>query len=52
MWRYRRGERVGTYVGRYDYRLRTAGGALQIVERRAVLDAEELGALGAVSFIL
>ena len=52
VWRYRRGERVGTYVGRYDYRLRTAGGGLQIVERRAVLDAEELGALGAVSFIL
>jgi p-cumate 2,3-dioxygenase beta subunit len=53
VWRHRRAERVGTYVGRYDYKLRAAaGGALQIVERRAILDAEELGALGAVSFIL
>ena len=53
VWRYRRGERVGNYVGRYEYRLRAgADGALQIVERRAILDAEELGGLGAVSFIL
>lgn len=52
VWRYRRGERVGTYVGRYDYRLRVTNGKFSIVERRAVLDAEELGGLGAVSFIL
>ena len=52
VWRYRRGERVGTYVGRYDYRLRLAGGRLAIVERRAILDAGEVGGLGAVSFIL
>ena len=52
VWRHRRGERVGTYVGRYDYTLRIAAGGLQIVERRAILDAEELGGLGAVSFIL
>jgi p-cumate 2,3-dioxygenase beta subunit len=52
VWRYRRGERIGNYVGRYDYRLRIAGESFQIVERRAILDAEELGGLGAVSFIL
>ncbi len=33
-------------------KLRRVGGALKFAERRAVLDAEELGALGAVSFIL
>ena len=50
--RFRRGEDVRVFVGQYRYRLRREGGALKIAERRAILDAEELGALGAVSFIL
>lgn len=50
--RFRRGEDVRVFVGRYRYKLRREGGALKIAERRAILDAEELGAMGAVSFIL
>ena len=50
--RFRRGGRGGEYVGRYLYRLRATDDGLRIAERRAVLDSEELGALGAVSFIL
>ena len=36
----------------YRYKLRREDGRLKIAERRAILDAEELGTLGAVSFIL
>jgi p-cumate 2,3-dioxygenase beta subunit len=50
--RYRRGGAHQEFVGRYRYRLRRVSGTLKIVERRAILDAEELGALGSVSFIL
>jgi len=50
--RYRRGGTHQEFVGRYRYRLRRVGGVLKIAERRAILDAEELGALGSVSFIL
>jgi p-cumate 2,3-dioxygenase subunit beta len=50
--RFRRGERVGQYVGRYRYRIRMVGGEPKIALREAILDAEELGSLGAVSFIL
>jgi hypothetical protein len=32
--------------------LRRVGSALKIAERRAILDAHELGAMGSVSFIL
>ena len=52
VYRFRRDERIGEYVGRYRYRLRVVGGALRIALREAVLDAHELGSLGAVSFIL
>ncbi len=52
VYRFRRDQRIGEYVGRYVYRLRVDDGALRIAERRAVLDSEELGALGSVSFIL
>ena len=52
VYRFRRNERIGEYVGRYLYRLRPGGEGLRIVERRAILDCEELGALGSVSFIL
>lgn len=50
--RFRRGEDVRVFVGEYRYKLRREGNELKIAERRAILDAEELGSLGAVSFIL
>jgi p-cumate 2,3-dioxygenase subunit beta len=50
--RYRRGGAHQEFVGRYRYKLRRVSGRLKIAERRAILDAEELGALGSVSFIL
>jgi len=50
--RFRRHEGVRQYVGQYRYRLRRERGSLRIAERRAILDAEELGSLGSVSFIL
>jgi p-cumate 2,3-dioxygenase subunit beta len=50
--RFRRGEQVSQFVGRYRYRLRMVDGALKIALREAILDSEELGRLGAVSFIL
>lgn len=52
IYRFRRSERVREYVGRYVYRLVAADGGLKIAERRAILDSEELGRLGSVSFIL
>jgi len=50
--RYRRYERVREYVGAYRYVLRRQGAELRIKERRVIIDAHELGSLGAVSFIL
>lgn len=52
VYRFRRHERIGEYVGRYRYRLRATATGLRIAERRAILDSEELGGLGSVSFIL
>ena len=52
VYRHRRGEPVREFIGRYRYRLRRIGGVLKIAERRAILDAHELGAMGSVSFIL
>ena len=52
VYRFRRDERIGEYVGRYAHRLRVDGDGLLIAERRAVLDSEELGGLGSISFIL
>src|SRR5258708_35138334 len=52
IFRYRRNEPPREFVGRYRYKLRYRDGALKIAERRAILDAEELGALGSVSFLL
>ena len=52
VYRFRREERIGEYVGHYVYRLRVDTGALRIAERRAVLDSEELGGRGSISFIL
>jgi p-cumate 2,3-dioxygenase beta subunit len=50
--RFRRDDDMRVFVGQYRYKLRRVDGALKIAERRVVLDAEELGGLGAVSFIL
>jgi p-cumate 2,3-dioxygenase beta subunit len=50
--RFRRYERVREYIGGYRYVLRRAPGGLLIKERRVIIDAHELGSLGAVSFIL
>lgn len=52
VYRYRRDEAPRIFVGHYRYKLRRQAGQLKIAERRAILDAEELGAIGSVSFIL
>ena len=51
-YRFRRYERIREYVGAYRYLLRREGDTFRIKERRVLIDAHELGALGAVSFIL
>jgi p-cumate 2,3-dioxygenase subunit beta len=50
--RFRHNDLQRVFVGHYRYKLRRQGGRLTIAERRAILDAEELGLLGSVSFIL
>jgi len=50
--RFRRYERIREYVGGYRFILKRVGDDFRIKERRIVIDAHELGALGAVSFIL
>ena len=50
--RFRRDERIREYVGHYRYELRSERGRLKIARREAIIDAMELGSLGAVSFIL
>ncbi len=50
--RFRHNDLQRVFVGHYRYKLRRQGGRLKIAERRAILDAEELGLLGSVSFIL
>jgi len=52
VYRFRRGGQESAYVGRYRYALRRIDGKLRIARREAILDCEELGRLGAVSFIL
>lgn len=52
VYRHRRGGDTRLFTGEYHYRLARQGGALRIAERRAVLDAHELGQMGGVSFIL
>jgi p-cumate 2,3-dioxygenase beta subunit len=52
VYRFRRDEDIRIFVGRYYYKLRREGGSLKIADRRAVLDAQELGLLGSVSFLL
>ena len=50
--RHRRDSDVRTFTGEYRYILVRQDGELKIRERRAVLDAEELGHMGSVSFLL
>ena len=53
IYRYRRSEPVPRlFVGCYRYKLKRTDAGLKIQERRSILDAEELGAMGAVSFLL
>jgi p-cumate 2,3-dioxygenase beta subunit len=52
IFRHRRNEPVRQFIGRYRYKLRRTGEGLKIHERRAILDAEELGHMGSVSFLL
>ena len=52
IYRHRRGEPPREFVGRYRYKLKQTSTGLKIAERRAILDAEELGSMGAVSFLL
>lgn len=52
VYRNRRGGDVRMFTGEYRNLLVREAGVLKIAERRAVLDAEELGVMGAVSFIL
>jgi p-cumate 2,3-dioxygenase beta subunit len=51
-YRFRRDENIREYVGRYRHVLRRDGSKLKIARRETILDAQELGSLGAVSFIL
>jgi p-cumate 2,3-dioxygenase beta subunit len=50
--RFRHNDLQRVFVGHYRHKLKRVGGRLKIAERRAILDAEELGLLGSVSFIL
>jgi p-cumate 2,3-dioxygenase beta subunit len=50
--RFRRGAPERKFVGRYVYKLSVTDDGFKIAERRAILDSTELGAQGAVSFIL
>ena len=50
--RYRHNDLDRVFVGQYRYKLKRHGGRLKIAERRAILDAQQLGLLGSVSFIL
>ena len=52
VYRYRRNSDMRIFTGEYRYLLRHTGQGLKILERRAVLDAQELGPMGSVSFIL
>lgn len=50
--RFRRNHDIRVFVGEYRHILVRQNGTLKFKERRAILDAEELGAMGSVSFIL
>ena len=50
--RYRHNDLDRVFVGQYRHKLKRVAGRLKIAERRAILDAQQLGLLGSVSFIL
>jgi p-cumate 2,3-dioxygenase beta subunit len=52
VYRFRRNADVREFVGHYRHRLRVVHGELRIACREVFIDSMELGALGAVSFIL
>ena len=52
VYRHRRNGDVRTFVGQYRHVLRVTSAGLRIAQRRAVLDAHELGEMGLLSFIL
>ncbi len=52
VYRHRRNGDVRTFIGQYRHLLRVTPDGLRIAERKAVLDAHELGEMGLVSFIL
>jgi p-cumate 2,3-dioxygenase beta subunit len=51
-YRFRRHERIREYVGCYRYQLKCEADSFRIKVRRVFIDAQELGSLGSVSFIL
>jgi p-cumate 2,3-dioxygenase subunit beta len=52
VYRFRRDADVREFVGHYRHQMRVADDTLRIACREAFIDSHELGALGAVSFIL
>lgn len=53
IFRHRRAEPAPRqFIGRYRHKLKRTDAGLKIHERCAILDAEELGSMGAVSFLL
>jgi p-cumate 2,3-dioxygenase beta subunit len=52
VYRHRRNADIRTFVGQYRHVLRDTPEGLRIAQRKAVLDAHELGDMGLVSFIL
>lgn len=52
IYRNRRNGDTRIFTGEYVNKLMRVNGELKIHERRAILDAEELGAMGSVSFIV
>jgi p-cumate 2,3-dioxygenase beta subunit len=52
VYRHRRNADIRSFVGQYRHVLRVTPEGLRIAQRKAVLDAHELGEMGLVSFIL
>ena len=52
VYRHRRNADIRSFVGQYRHVLRATPEGLRIAQRKAVLDAHELGEMGLVSFIL
>jgi p-cumate 2,3-dioxygenase beta subunit len=50
--RFRRYEEASVFVGEYHHKITIEKNQLKICERKVVLDSEELGSLGTISFIL